>query len=190
VDNWHLNFGGAFEMITDKLREIMLTKQIVSVYDDNDEDKFDLGYVLALTDKHCVLASITPACRYGGYVFIQNENIRYISYQGSYEDNILKLCNHYGTTHKDFEFVGIDLLSEFLSLAMEQHFAISLELQNNGFPEISGFVDKLDKETCTIHVLTDYGEYDGYSVINLDSITEISCDSEKDRMRKFLSENK
>ena len=76
-----------------------------------------------------------------------------------------------------------------LQFAQKTQKVVSIELRESDSYDVKGMVTALDDHTVFIHQLTGDGAFDGDTVVLLEDITEVCCDSQSEQSVKLLSEH-
>ena len=177
-------------MFSEELQRLKEEKKLVSVYTNvDDTDKFAAGYVVGVSEQEFILASVTSAGEYDGFLLKQVDSVYKISTDGLYIDKLLKLIS-LNKTQFSVCFDGGDLFRQILTFAQNNHAIVSLELMNSGYDDCVGFVESLDEGLCRMQEVNEFGEPDGVSVVKLSCITTMSCDDSDDRPLKLLYETR
>ncbi|GKX68626.1 hypothetical protein [Inconstantimicrobium mannanitabidum] len=175
-------------MMINKLDELMQNKKIASFYmDEEDMERFAVGYVVAANDEYFILAMISPSGLCDGFKLEQVSSIIRIRVDGKYENKILTLAKYHKTKHEEIIFKEDNFISEFLIFAKTKSYIVSLELLNCGFYDVVGYVEKIENGSCVIREIDEYGEEDGVSTVELQDITQISCNSLEESKLKILN---
>lgn len=173
-----------------KLKELHHKKELVSIHSDIAcVDKFVFGYVVACNKQYYVMALIAPDGKYDGFLLKPLSDIQYISYNDKYEIKMKKLIDYYKTEHENCELLGENLVKELLEFAQDNGFIIAIEISDSGYDDCVGYVEQISDDICIIKNIDKFGKEDGESVISLDNITQISCNTEDEIKLKILSEN-
>ena len=160
----------------------------VAVYDNSaDISQFKFGKFLCINDSRFAMLLISPNGDYDGIVVNDTEKIFRVASSGRYHEKIRKLMNFSleSVPLPCFDPQCIDM--SILMYAKELNRLVSIELYDSGYYDVVGLVENVSESVCQIHTINEYGERDGCSFVNLDSISKISCDSEDERrvMRLF-----
>lgn len=161
---------------------------IIGIYSDNTStDKFSAGYVIAVSSDDVVIAHITPNGMYDGFMLKKIEDIYRIDVDGKYETVLQKLYTEQSQFHKEFNAEYNNLTKSFLYFAAINKYVVTIELFDSGLEDVQGFIDNINEETVNIRKLNSYGEYEGNSIIFINDITFITCDSDNEHTLKILA---
>lgn len=167
-------------------------KEIISIYTDEEKtNKFIAGYLLAMDDRYFLLASITPQGTYDGYILKTLDSILYIHSDGKYEKKLNCLLSDKYKPHNMEYWANKEsnnILLEFIKFIKENNYVCSIEICNSGYNDIIGFIDFFDDMTCSVKAITEYGEEDGRSMIQICDITLIGSDSDEEQTIKYLNQ--
>lgn len=167
-------------------QELINTKKIISVYTNTQEStKFLCGYPIRIDDNYFMLAAITPQGHYDGYIVKHVSCLYRIAYDEQYELCLMMLVKYYQTTHEKLQY-KYSIIYTLLEYAKEKNLVVSIELLESGYDNVVGLIYELTQNDCSILQLTEYGELDGVSKINLCDISQISCDTEDEVKIKIL----
>ena len=181
---------GVFIMFEPVLLEAKESKVPISLYTDSeDKSKFTFGFILGISDDDVLLGSITPYGFYDGYTIRHLDDIYRVEKGDSYGLRVSKLYKIHSQGHPPLSVTG-DFVQDVLSFSCEYHLVVSIELMNSGYDDIQGFVSSVQGPMVVIEQVNDDGEFDGDTVVSIDDITCITCDSEKESAVKLLSENR
>lgn len=171
-----------------KLSELKKNKIIASFYtNENDLSKFSVGYVVDFNDDYIVFALVSPEGLNDGFALKETSSIIRINIDGKYENKILKLLKYHKTTHENLIFKDNNFVLEMLSFAKTKGYIVSLELLNSGFYDVQGYIEKIENDNCFVKQITEYGEVDGMSMVELRDISKISCNSSDEKILEILS---
>jgi hypothetical protein len=76
-----------------------------------------------------------------------------------------------------------------LNHALNNRLVVSVELLDSSFNNIDGLVKSIEGESITFEEYDQYGGFDGVSIICLNDITHLVCDSEDESCLKLLIES-
>jgi len=179
-------------LFNEMLQESMLNKTFLEIYHEENDDKFEVGYVLAIFDDSILIHSVDKYGNEDGYCSIFLKNIYKIGKNTKYIENLMiDLLNAKSSLHQ--------LLIKYISqkenclLAIIEFCAINNILLNitlNNDVVINGLIKQFDNDSLIIDSLFDDGSYEGQYLVNLSDIssTEFESKSEKkiDRLRKAI----
>ncbi|MFA6808845.1 MAG: hypothetical protein WCR27_07615 [Eubacteriales bacterium] len=174
-------------MFIEKLKELKKDRKIASFYtNENNTSKFIVGSVVDFNDDYFIISMISPQGLNDGLVLKETSSIIRINTDSMYENKILALANYHKIKYCDIILNGNNLIFELLSLAKMKNYIITIELLNSGFNDVQGYVGSIENDSCNIKQITEYGDLDGIDLIKISDITEISCNSDDDRIIEIL----
>jgi hypothetical protein len=170
-----------------ELMSIKEEKKIVSIYyDRQDTSKYTVGYIVSLSEDDIILNLIGQDGLNDGYMFLKIVDIFQIDTSGLYEAKIAKLVELNKTKLENVNF-GIDnLLMEFFKYAMDNRLIITFQLCDSGETDITGFILEIADNVVKIKKVDNYGNDDGESVILLEDITLLICNSNRECSLKLV----
>lgn len=178
-------------MIKERLAELTGKKQLVSIYADlENTHKFEAGYLLGLDDKYYLLQSIHPMGYDDGLILRTLQDVYRVSTNSLYEQKLGILMKHYNAiANGNADIPGNNMLLNILNYAKSNDHIITIEFNDSGYSDISGFVLEAGDGYSRIHEVTDYGEDDGETIISLEHISKIACNSEDEIKLKILHDS-
>ncbi len=145
-------------MFLEELRKMKRQKKLTSIYSEVDiTNKFSVGYVVGVNEKHLILASVTPTGEYDGFLLKELDSIIKISTGGVYIDKLLKLIR-INKTEFGGSFEGDDLLLQLLVFAQKNHEIVSIELIDSDCADCIGFIESVEDGVCTIQEVNEFGQ--------------------------------
>lgn len=168
------------------------TNSYVAVYDNSaNVSQFKFGKFLCINESRFAMLLISPNGNYDGIAVNDTEDIFRVDSCGRYHAKMaaLKSFNVESVSLPCFDPQCIDM--SILLYAKELKRLVSIELHDSGYFDVVGLVEDVSEGVCRIHRINEYGESDGCSFINMDSISKISYDSEDERriMRLYQISN-
>lgn len=154
----------------------------VSVYDDPaDTSKFKFGRILSVNKTRFAILLLSPNGDCDGIVTDDTKDVFRIDTNGQYHDKMVKLNRVHPEEINipDIDSSCIDL--SILSFAKEMGLLVSIELENSGIFDITGFIEDISETICKIRVINEYGYNDGHSYIETNRISQMELDSEYER---------
>jgi len=177
-------------MFKDYLLQAMNQKNIVSLYtNDEDTEKFSLGFVQGVSNDYVLLASITPYGFYDGYIIKNYNDIYRVESNDKYGESKKKLYNLRSQNHAIIENKTDNLILCILEYALINHLVVSVELHDSGNNDLQGFVSNIEDGKIWIDQLDPYGQSDGKGIALIEDITWVACDAEDEQAIKLLAEN-
>lgn len=169
------------------LLSAQIRKQVICVYFDREQPTlFSVGYVVDISDSCIIMAEIGKYGFYSGYSLIQLNQIFRIELSSEYAQRLEKLYSIRQQHHVRFNLCK-NPMESLLLFAKSENKIVTIELESSGFDDVQGFVTAIENEFIIIDQMTDNGESEGESVILTNSISHISCDSDKERAIYLLS---
>lgn len=157
--------------ILDKLR---MENELCEIFRNQDDaDKCNVGYVVAVTDKHYLLEGVEPDGSHGGFIFGHIEDIWRVQYATQYLNKIQKLMDKALFVPKPSPVEGRDILEELLSYVQSAH-RISCFVLMNSEQFDYGYIKEFNGITVTFSLVDSYGNPDGECVIRCEDISVIS----------------
>lgn len=180
------------DKIYEDLLEFQKNKKIISIFrDTEDTEKFNVGYIIAIDDFNTIIQHISPNGMYDGYNLIKTGDIYQICYNGKYENKIQYLYSMQAQKHSDIVFSNENLAIDLLTFSKQNNLIVSLELHSSGIYNIQGIVLEINDDNVLIEQITDYGENDGVTRIDIECISKIVCDSDNEQaLKKLLNRDK
>lgn len=161
----------------------------ISLYTDiEDSEKFSFGFVLGVSDDYVLLGSINPYGFFDGYTLKSCQDIYRIEKNDNYGTRVYRLYQLHNQNHARFKLTT-DFIRDMLDYSLTEHFVVSLEINESGYDDIQGFVDKIVDDIVYINQVDDDGNSDGDTVISIEDISGITCNSEKEAAIRLLTEN-
>jgi hypothetical protein len=169
-----------------QLQKAAETRELVELYTDIENvDKFAVAKVLKVSDDYVILANVSPIGMYDGFHLLNTDETYQINVETRYIQNIKKLYMAKKQNHIEFDVDNENLMLGMLEFAEKNNFVVVVELFEGG--TVQGFIKNIEDSILVVSILTDSGEPDGESYMNLEDITSISCDNEEGICLKILS---
>ncbi len=175
--------------IKDALSKAKKEKKLVSIFTDKDDwDDWSVGYVDILTDQHVRLHSLSRYGDFAGYIMMNLSEIIKVEVDSQYE----KKMERFHSSQENF-FAEVKLENEIeVNIIID---ALKASLNDKTFievwgndPEVSlgGYVEDMDEETVTVHLIDSYGVDDGVSTIKINEIRRLDFNTRCEQARRFL----
>lgn len=162
---------------------------LVAVYGPSRSSRCTLGFVLAFSDVHLVLESVSSNGRNNGWFLRKIEDIGRIDVGGRYEETLLSLYRTRGESHLKNLLPSHDLSSDLqleLLLAARTH-DMAVRISNGARDSIEGFVRDLGQTTATIEIFDSHGVAGGESTLDLEDIDAFRVHDEDLQDLKLLA---
>ena len=147
----------------------------VCLYRNGYSSRFSAGFVLALSEHHVVIESLTPRGQCDGWFLRELDEVCRIDHGGRYEEKLLAFWRMRGETHAA-DFLGetvltSDLKADVLAAAREQDYAVRIDVGADS--DIEGFVREVASNTVSIEQIDEYGQSDGDCTLDMEVIESI-----------------
>jgi hypothetical protein len=173
----------------DVLKEQQESEKLVCIYHGDDgHDKFDVGFVESLTPTTLTLLSVSPRGEFDGRVVMHLDDLNRIEMDDRYSRKIELLHQYRGSVFKTEDHVNPsaradDLHSQLSRAVEEQQVACVEDIKGNA---VTGFIAEVGDDFVMIEALTQLGEPDGKSVINLEEVARVQIGARDQQIRGFL----
>ncbi len=172
-------------------KEFAIKKKLISVYTDiSNSNNFAVGYLVALSSSHILLAHISPGGKYDGYIIKKLEDIYLVEVETQYLKCIEKLYFLQNQSHFDInylqEMVTEDIVETLLDFAMQRKLVVTIQLVNSGYDDLRGLIQSMDEEKIAFRELNEFGEEAGIAYFNIQDVTFIACDTEDEHKIRLL----
>lgn len=174
-------------MFTEILNKYKESKELISIYTKEDNDKFDVGYIIAISTDMYILELRSTNGMYDGLSVNFIDDIIRISTKGAYEEKIKKLCefnNSLSTRYDKIDNENLDLY--MINYAKKNRSLISISTEVN--VDI-GFIKHCYEEILELESIDEYGNYDGYVYIKRKDITQIEYDTQGLKRYEILNKS-
>lgn len=163
----------------------------ISIYfDDEDAEKFSFGFVQDVSEEHILLACVSPFGFYDGYDIIGYQSIRRLEMNDSYGERVHKLYTIRGENHPPVPFASGSLILDLIQFSCDRRLVITVELDHSGYDDLQGMISAVRDDAVLVNQLDDDGCPDGETVVPLDRITRVTCDSDREMAIKLLYEQR
>ncbi|MGI6745871.1 MAG: hypothetical protein ACOX45_07000 [Acutalibacteraceae bacterium] len=160
----------------------------ISLYTDNeDTEKFSLGFVQEFSNDYVLIDSITPFGFYDGYTIKSYKDIYRLEHKDKYGEKVYKLYLLHEQKHQIVDLKTDNLIFDLIHFAYENSLVVAIELHDSKIDDLIGFVSDIQDSMVTIEQLDSDGRNDGESVVSLEDITCVTCDSEREMAIKLLA---
>ena len=162
---------------------------IVCLYRSCYSNRFSAGFVLAISDHHVVIESVSPRGECDGWILRELDDLCRIDHSGRYEDKLLSFYRMRGQQHaRDFlpETDGnSDLKLEMFVAARHHDYAV--RIHTGADEDVEGFVKEVETNTVSIEKLDDYGQNDGECTFDMEVIEGITIGDDDLQDLKLLA---
>lgn len=166
---------------------IMKTDEIVEIYTNRDDTtKFGVGFIRGISKDSILIENITPYGYYDGYTVTLIDEIYRTGVNTLYTHKIKKLWGRNGVTHKQVPQTNASHFVNLIEFAYANKKFISAQLLNSIYSNLDGVITCVTKKTIEICLVNNYGMPDGNSVILIDDITQLVCDSQDEIALEIL----
>lgn len=153
--------------------------KFISVYKNfDDRTKFSFGKVIAVDQTHYALIETTPEGSYDGITVGTIDSIIRLEENGLYEKKMNSLLLKETFDDKVFDLDEKNIVLSVLKKSQEEKIVLSIELLDSSINDVSGVVQKIEGNICTLNIIDNYGFDDGIAYFKIDDITQISLDTE------------
>ncbi len=176
-----------------ELNRAMKENLLVSIYTNQwKPDYFSTGFVNAISDQEVVLNHVTPDGLYDGYIVRKLGDLFRVDIGGLYEQRLYLLYTLQKQSHlkliKKRKTGDANLFREVLLSARKQNYVVSLcideaETQNG----ITGWISEVFDNEVVIAKISYEGDNDGFSIVPMNRISKINCNTTDERVIKILS---
>lgn len=173
-----------------QLKQCMLGQEWICIYEGGDHEAFIFGKVVHMDDRYCIIRRVAPDGSDDGLLLLETDGIFRIETDSKY---IRKMQRIMGTARRETPY---DLDAYFrgesscrtalLRFAKDGDRVLSIELLSGGVTDIMGRVQSVSEDGIAVRQIDEYGEDDGLSVCRPGDITQISIDSEAERIIEKL----
>lgn len=172
-----------------RLKEAQENNSLVSIYVDSDDwGRFSLGYVDLLTDTHVRIRALSNYGEPAGFEIRPLSEIVKIEVDGKYERKLERLSKNQGKIFAEVqprsESEG-DLIRDTLQQSLDESVLIVVWGADQE-DSLVGYVEKLESDLVTLHLIDEFGEDDGVSTIGVDEVTSIDFNARSEQVRSFL----
>ena len=154
--------------ILDKLRAVNGLCEIYTGSDDG--NRCDVGYVVAVTDKHFLLEAVELDGTHGGFIFRHIEDVFRIQYATKYLNKMQRLMDKALFVPKPSPVEGRDILEELLCYVQTAHRICYYSLIDDDFYGY-GYVKEFTGMTVIFQRVDPYGCPDGECVVRREDIS-------------------
>ena len=175
------------------LNQLSGQKQYACFYTNKEKtSSFIFGRVLGVNDKHIAVYMLSPDGEYDGLLIKRTSSIYRVDWDDQYTQEMTEKIKPDQLPSRELELRDDAFMKSLLSFAKSSNEIVSIELLDSGYDDIVGFVEEVRDETCVVQQVNRDGKPDGYSLLYMDDISQIECESQDEiRLQKlFLAENR
>ena len=176
-----------------ELNRAMKENLLVSIYTNQWEpDYFSTGFVDAISDQEVVLSHVTPDGLYDGYIVRKLDDLFRVDIGGLYEQRLYLLYTLQKQSHlkliKKRKTGDANLFQEVLLCARKQNYVVSLCIDETDTQDgITGWISEVSDDEVIIAKISYEGHNDGFSIVPMNQISKINCDTTDERVIKILN---
>ena len=172
----------------ERLKKAQRNKKLCAVYTNTERTtRFTVGFLLDMDDSYIILKLINSYGLYDGIVCIMYDDIYRVESDTVYLKVLEKLVAYYNLS--DVNNHNIHSVKDMISLIKEQRRICEIELCDSSNIDIVGYVDKVSSENIELFSVTDCGENDGITTVDINMISQISFDSYDTKKLEILNKN-
>ena len=162
---------------------------IVCLYRSCYSNRFSAGFVLAISDNHVVIESISPRGECDGWILRELDDLCRIDHNGRYEEKLLSFHRMRGQQHPGDFLPATDLNSD-LKLEMfvaARHHDYAVRIHTGAEEDVEGFVKEVETNTVSIENFNEYGQNDGDCTFDMEAIEDITIGDDDLQDLKMLA---
>ena len=178
-------------VIFDMLSQAKAKKQLVTVFvDPDDQSRFIVGFVNALTSKEVRIKAVSPFGEDAGYEVRRLTNVFRVDFDGRYERKLGFLAENSGKVFREVNLPSTIKNESLIFLTLKQAQSKKLMVavwtmdDNDG---IVGYVQKLSPTALEILAVDSNGAESGVTLIDLSNVTDMDCNSREEQRVMFLN---
>lgn len=161
--------------VNEMISMLINNKKITEIYiNENETDRFVLGYILFCDDEWVLIKCINEYGEEDGYLVISKNDIYRLSNDSIYINDMQYIIDNKIT----FSCLAIND-NNVIEYALKQSSLLAIRLFKSGFDNIYGFVKSKKENNICLECFDDHGNYDGKTCIDINSITSIEFESKK-----------
>ena len=174
------------------LKQLLSQKQYACFYTNRDKTtSFIFGRVLGVNDKHVAIYMLSPDGEYDGLLIKCTSSIYRVDWDDLYTQEMKDKIKPDQLPSRELELQDDAFMKSLLSFAKQSDELVSIELLDSGYEDVVGFVEQVNDETCVVQQVNSDGKTDGFSLLFMDDISQIECESQDEiQLQKlFLAES-
>lgn len=177
-------------MLDELIEKAKKKRKLVSIYRSENTDCCITGYILADSDEFLLLGVIDGCGNYDGFMVLKSDAVYRCEMESTYAKRAQKLYSLRGQQHPTIKVQDEEeIIPSIFRFAQETQKVVSIELRESDDYDVKGIVTALNDDAVSIRQLTYEGSPDGDTVILLEDVTEVCCDSQDEQAIKLLSEH-
>ncbi len=162
---------------------------IVCLYRSCYSNRFSAGFVLAISEHHVVIESVSTRDECDGWILRELDDLCRIDHNGRYEEKLLSFYRARGEQHPRDFLPSVDLNSDLKveMFAAAQNHDYAVRIHTGSDDDIEGFIREVGTATVSIDRLNEYGQDDGDSVLDMEGIEGIYVNADELQDLKMLA---
>lgn len=164
--------------------------EFVALYTDlANTTSFIYGRILAVNDTWVAILPVTQDGAADGLLVKRCEDVFRMDVGGEYAKKMCRLMGN-SPALESYSIDAEEIAASVLRLAKTEHGIVSVEIEDSGIDDITGFVRDSNENTVTFDVVDSYGASDGIAMIKASGITQIEYNgiAEK-RLQRLTSQD-
>jgi|GEM_PF-2002604 hypothetical protein len=160
----------------DILKQAYENKFLTSLYTNrNDYCKFNVGYVLNVSDNWCLLKLISPHGEFDGYSVRTIDDVYRLEIDGLYINKIETLYKHKIYRGKEIPEINSsgDILLDAIDYAFINKLIVIICIGEDA-SDIFGYIEYYDNNKIKILQMTDYGQKNGETIFGINEIRRMN----------------
>ncbi len=138
---------------------------------------FIFGKILGIINSQIAIYMVSPEGDYDGVIVINIDAIYRIEWKDLYSQDMKARMNEKELPQPAIAFCDGDFFETLLDYSIATKTVVTIEVMNSGYEDLIGFVESKDDLYCTVRQISKDGFPDGYSMIRLEDITQVCCES-------------
>lgn len=151
-------------------------------------DCFVYGKIIGRDQKMTAIQMVAPSGQNDGFLAVTSNNIYKTEDDVKYNEKMCVLMNH-NKFHENHICLDEDITLSFLKESKTKNKIISIEIVNSGQNDFVGIVQNFFDDSFEILEVNEYGEIIGNARGCINDITQISLNSEDEKILEILLKN-
>ena len=147
---------------------------------------FIFGKILGINDTQIAICMVSPEGDYDGVIVINIDAIYRIEWDDLYSQDMKAKMKEKELPKTEVAFCDGDFFETLLDYSIAMKDVVTIEVMESGYEDLIGFVENKDDLFCTVRQISKDGLPDGYSMIRLEDITQVCCESADEIQLKEL----